>query len=682
MRNKKLASFLILLPILFLVLGLSFDRTQYGTDPESAYLINGLNIAMFKPVGLFHHPGAPVQIYSALMLKATHFIRFSGTDLQTDVLSNSEFYIEVLRKGLIALNAILILLTGLAALLFLKNIWLALIVQITPFLSATVIELAFTKVSPEPMILATVMMIVVLTLKYYTSQSQKSKWFPFAFAVLCGFGLANRITFLPMLIIPFLIVRGNWNKLLFLFVVIPSFVLFTLPLLPVYKSMYYWFRDIGTHTGAYGQGDTGLINTDHYLNSVSALVKENVLFASVMIISFVLLLVIIIIPRLKKQPEQRREPIYILAFLLAQAGSAVLVAKQYSSHYLIGALCLTGIIIVFILLYFNTLFVEKSRNRFTLSYPLITVLLIVIAMLNKPYLTLAYQGYRLSNKSTTETMANIDRDYPGYVKTYYYPVSFNEYSQLRWGNVYAQRIHTDALVKLFPEGLFFNVWEKSFQLWETSISPVEFLNKYGGRILLIGGPRSSEELKMVEQSGLKLRKLSEGRVQVVYEVDTAHSALFQDVLHPGEISFVLKNDFESISPDKQWIMVEGERFCKNTALSTERPRSGKNSLYLPVKDSYAMEYELVSPDPGRRYQVSIWRYGAGENAYLVVSAKNAKVFYNTSKVAVETDAAGWSKISINFRVPDGFAQGKLKVYLWNTGNSPAWFDDFEIIRYK
>ena len=95
-----------------------------------------------------------------------------------------------------------------------------------------------------------------------------------------------------------------------------------------------------------------------------------------------------------------------------------------------------------------------------------------------------------------------------------------------------------------------------------------------------------------------------------------------------------------------------------------------------------MEYELVSPAPGRRYQVSIWRYGAGENAYLVVSAKNAKVFYNTSKVAVETDAEGWSKISINFRVPDGFAQGKLKVYLWNTGNSPAWFDDFEIIRYK
>lgn len=682
MFKQKLLPFLIIIPALFLVLGLSFDRTKYGTDPESAYLLNGLNIATFKQVGLYHHPGAPVQVYSAIMLKVTHFLRGTGTDLQTDVLSNSEFYIEVLRKGLISINAILLFLTGLAALLFLKNIWLAFILQIAPFLSSTILELAFTKVSPEPVILTTVMLLILVILKYYTSESQRNKWFPLAFALVCGFGLANRITFIPMLIIPFLIIRGNWNKILYLFALIPSFVLFTLPLVPVYRHMYYWFKGIGTHTGSYGQGNSGVINIDLYLDSLSALVKENIVLVSVMLVSFALLAVTFIIPKLKKQFLHRREFLYILAFLSAQAGSVVLVAKQYSSHYLMGALSLTGILIVFMLLFLNNLQTGKSEARSKLYYPILTAILLIIAFLNKPYLTLAYEGYRLSNQSTEETLSSIESEYPDYVKTYYYPVSFNEYSQLRWGNVYAQQKQIGALEKLFPEALFFNVMEKSFQLWETSIPPAEFLKKYGGRILLIGGPRTPEEQTMVEQCGLRLRKLSEGRVQVVYEVDTAQSALFQDVLHPGEISFTLKNDFETISTDKKWIMADGGPFCKNAELSTGKARSGKNAFSLPIKDSFAMDYEILNPVPGRKYKISIWRYGNGESAYLVVSSANADLFYDTSKGAEETDDLGWSKISVTFRVPAGFSENKLKVYLWNTGNSPAWFDDFEIVQFK
>jgi len=37
---------------------------------------------------------------------------------------------------------------------------------------------------------------------------------------------------------------------------------------------------------------------------------------------------------------------------------------------------------------------------------------------------------------------------------------------------------------------------------------------------------------------------------------------------------------------------------------------------------------------------------------------------------------------LSIKVPDNFTENKLNIYLWNHGGKPAWFDDFEITRYK
>jgi hypothetical protein len=682
MNRKLLIFFLIIVPLVWIVIGFRFDRTKYGTDPESAYLINGLNIAMGEPVGLYHHPGGTVQIYSAIVIRFTHLLRATDTDLQADVLLNSEFYIEALRKGLILINALIMFLMGYAAFIWLRNIWLALLLQMSPFISATVMELAFTKVSPEPLVVMSIMLLIILVLKYYTSQDQKNKWFPILFGILCGFGLATRITFIPILIIPFLIIRGRDNKFLFLVTILPSFVLFTLPLIPLYKTMFYWFRDIGTHTGAYGQGNAGLIDTNYYMNSIINIAKNNIEIIFAIVISIVLLLVSVLVPKFKKSLPQRREPVYIFAFLLAQAGTLLAVAKQYNNQYLVGALCLTGIILIFIFLYIKNTLLERKKYNESYSTLVLIIVFLGFTILTIPKLTMAFTGYRQSNKSTDETIARIERDYPGFVKTYYYPASFNQYAQLRWGNVYAQQFHTNRLMALFPEGIFYNAWEKTFQFWETTITPGEFLKKYGGHILLIGGPLNNADVKLVSENGLKLNKLFEGRIQVVYEIDTAQSALFQDVIHPGKAIRVIQSDFETVSDDKQWVLANGERFCKNSSLATEKPRSGKYSIAMHLKDSYAMEYELNHIKPGQRYEVSIWRFGGDEETPLVVSAFNSDLFYSKSKVTVEKDVKGWCKIVLAFKVPDGFKEDRLKVYLWNHSDKPAWFDDFELTQYK
>jgi len=683
MIKKLQISFLFIIPLVFLYIGLQFDRTKYGTDPESAYLMNGLNIATGKAVGHFDNPGTTVQVYSSVVLQITHFLRFSDLDLQTDVLQNSEFYIEVLRKSLIVFNAGILLLLGITVFLLLQNFWAALLLQVAPFMSVTLIEELYTKVAPEPLLFSSVAILIIMMVKYYTSPAPDSKKYAILFGMLSGFGLATKMTFLPILIIPFIILNGNRNKWLYAIAVIPSFIMFTLPAAKGYMHMAKWFLNLGTHTGTYGQGSAGIIDPVQYFNSLVLIAKNNIALVTVLAIGIVVLFVFRFAFTDFKESKWRKEFYMLLAVLVAIAGSILMVAKHYhSNHYLFPALSLSGFALVLVYLLVNRNLKAQKTTLFRFSLPATVVLIVAFSLTNIPTLTLAYKGYRMSNQSTDETLALLDRDYKDYVKVYYYPVSFNEFSSLRWGNTYSRLYSSAKLMELYPDGLFYNTWAKSFQLWETSIPAGEFVKKYGGKILMVGGPRTYEELMVVKDAGLKLKKIHEGRVQVVYEIDTAKSVFFKEISYSGPTKWKLSNSFESFSDDNHWIMVDDDRFCKNSGLTKEKPRTGSYSFALPSLDTYAMEYELRNVKPGQIYIISIWRYGGSDQASVVVSSKQAGQFYAKSKGFTETDEKGWGKLLLTIKVPEKFTEDRLKVYLWNHGNSPAWFDDLEIIQYK
>jgi len=444
------------------------------------------------------------------------------------------------------------------------------------------------------------------------------------------------------------------------------------------------FLNLATHTVTYGQGILVFIDPVKYVSSLLLIALANKAMILVMLAGVFTLFYQRFVLKPVHDGLPSKEFRILLALVVSQFGSILMVAKHYhNNHYLFPALSLTGFVMLFVYLSLELKLTEKSKRIFRFSLPALVVLVIAFSLLNIPFMTLAYNGYRSSNKSTDETFTRLDRDYRDYVKVYYYPVSFNEYSSLRWGNVYSRLYSTDKLMQLFPEGLFYNAWDKSFQLWETNISVREFVKTYGSRILLVGGPRTAEELLEVEKGGLKLKKLFESRVQVVFEIDTAESQLFIKSTHNRPPVWSLHNDLELFSPDGEWILsADGSRFSKNSSLATDKSRSGKKAFKLPDLDSYVMEYEITDVSPGDMYEINIWQYGNSQHAYLVASSGGTDPYYQQSKGYVETDKQGWKKVILDFKIPANFKGNKLKIYLWNHGEIPVWFDDFEVEKYK
>jgi hypothetical protein len=132
---------------------------------------------------------------------------------------------------------------------------------------------------------------------------------------------------------------------------------------------------------------------------------------------------------------------------------------------------------------------------------------------------------------------------------------------------------------------------------------------------------------------------------------------------------------EKVSEDgKKFIASNNELIDMGGQLSDERLRTGKHSLKLSGEDHYGMNYQLNNIKMGDIIIVSAWRNSQGNTGKIVVSDNN-NFFYYANKV-IAHDTNGWEKISLILPVTSNYK--KLRLYLWNNGTLPIYFDDMKV----
>lgn len=527
MIKRLQITLLLIVPFVFLVIGLNFNRTKYSTDPESAYLMNGINIGMLKPVGHTDNPGTTVQIYSALVLRCAYMVQPDKREgFQKYMLRNSERYIELERKGLIVLNSLVLLLLGFISWLLLRNIQLSLLLQITPFASVNLAEHAFTKVSPEPVLLIATAALVLLIIRFYSREKDDRNKYPLLFALVAGFGVATKATFLPLILIPVLLLENNMLRKRFLLLFVLFFLCFTFPALPQYPHMAKWFILLTSHTGTYGEGALGIFNTSQYLNNLVRICIVNPEISVTLLVSVLIISSTLIKESFKKEYKNNLIFRILTALSVTHVVGIFMVAKHYhANHYLVPELCLVAINWIFIFLYLK----EKLPVVYQRLFAYVPVLLLLIVsglvLMNRNYLQAANRGYIHSNQDYDKMKYLIENEYNGFTRAYYYPASINPYSALRWGNVYSRFQHTMAIKEIYPDGYFFDIRTNQFSLWETPVATSTLFDVSNNKLLIIGGPFNESEILKIEQRGVKLTRVYNGYTQIVYRatIDKTYS---------------------------------------------------------------------------------------------------------------------------------------------------------------
>lgn len=142
----------------------------------------------------------------------------------------------------------------------------------------------------------------------------------------------------------------------------------------------------------------------------------------------------------------------------------------------------------------------------------------------------------------------------------------------------------------------------------------------------------------------------------------------------------LKCNYEILTEDGRFFLSTDKRFFlgKPHMRSNDMARSGNYSLKLTAENQYGSDFQLRARK-GETYLLSVWKYPAVSEGRLVFAAQKETAFYNVARNVKEVDENGWARIETEVTIPEG-VQGLLKVYLWNKGSEPLYFDDLQIVR--
>lgn len=503
--------FLLVLPaaLVFTAALLHYVQGPYwighNSDPEYVILINSLALAESKETSINVHPGTTLHILGAATLKISHALAFSEKEsLEISVLKNPEFYLTAINIVLITFNAILLFIIGLTALKLAKNIWLSLLLQFSPFFFNVTFTQGLSRVSPEPLLLFASLLFLLILMKMVFKEKlyESAHWYMIVLALVSGFGMATKVTFAPLLIIPFFVLPKFRNKICFLFLTSLSFILWTWPVLSQYNILFNWYYRILTHTGYYGLGSMGIINTETYFRNMIYMFLVDPLFFLIWIFSagFILVFGWLRWDRATKKSVWQDTSFKILAALVvAQLCSILITAKHPPIRNLLPFINLAGFTLFLIFVYLQRM---DYLNHLNIKKVIIVVSLFFI--LSSAWRIVEIKNVLLQNfqikQESLDLYSRLENEYKNCLKIYYFhPLLFSSspVSALAFGNFFITKgLYSETLQKIYGEAYFYSLWSGNFTTWTKGLSIEDIIAKAPGNKVIIYGPPNSNKIKI------------------------------------------------------------------------------------------------------------------------------------------------------------------------------------------
>jgi len=355
-RKVSVYAIFTIAPLILLAIHVYFfitvDHQKYGinTDPDYAYLLSAIDISRLGKSKMVLHPGTTYQLLAHLVMRCAYYLHgdSAADDFPTSVIKYPTFYLNALQGAFSALNIILVFIIGVLTYSFTQKVLAGLFFQFTPFLSPQIVIFGFRKVTTDTLLVFISLIMMILLLKRLQAgkfgRDRKEIYiFSVLFGIVVGFGLATKITFLPLAVLPFFIIPGFLPAVLYIAAAVMAVIVFTIPIIPQYPTFFKFLYLISTHRGIYGHGDKSILDIDDYSLGLFLVIKENIPFIIIFLVSIAVLVLVYSRRRLKKIPGTPARDIrsrLLLGVMAVQIIGILFVARHFKSKYLIPELCL------------------------------------------------------------------------------------------------------------------------------------------------------------------------------------------------------------------------------------------------------------------------------------------------------------------------------------------------------
>ncbi len=499
---------LFVLPVSYFVLGYLYrEATGYmflrSVDPEYAYLFNGMLIGNLKlNIQYTDHPGTPAQCFIAIVSRMVHLFR-PGLLYTDDVLANSDFYLKAVMLAATIANTIVLFILGFVVQSLCRNSLTALFFQLAPFSHILTLSIS-ARVIPETLMPAIVSLwlMAIAWLLYTDNPGKIYNKLSIIFGILIGLSVADKLTFLPFIIIP-LIALPSWRfRLRYLIASVLSFMFFAFTIVLNFNNFKIWVRNLFMHSGRYGAGENNIVNFNEFGPNLKLLINNSPFLFYLTIALLAVSLSLFFIYKTKRSELKIPFRIAVGTALSVMLGF-MFTAKHFAFHYMVPFMLFTALMIYLVVRMLNQTLLKNAK-------PLWPVFLLMAsgACLIISTLTDSVNGIGNIN-SISDTKMRAYQNIKPYLNERadkiivpsYYGCSAIEYSMMFGMQTIGK--YKEYLVgnvnAMFPDTYLFLPWSKSFYQWHSLVKPEDFI-KSNHEYLLFVADFSDQQLNLVIDS--------------------------------------------------------------------------------------------------------------------------------------------------------------------------------------
>lgn len=472
---------LLLFPLFYMLTGFYFrlileDPSLRSVDPDYVYFCTGLNMAEGHiKVAHIDHPGTPLQYLTAVVFRIVWWFRGEGAGFTGDVLSHPDLYLAMVNLALTLLLAAAMLGAGRAVFRKTGSVTMAMVVQTIPLLPFILWEI-IGRISPEQILaLPIIALSVFLIGKSRSSEQEFTTADILVLALITGFGLSIKLTLLPLIFFPLMVVPGWKKKAVTLLLSVLFFLVIALPATLQIERFWHWIRDLFLFSGQYGSGEKNVVDLAQMAGNFRQMVRLEPHFSILTGIMAVVTLISLVSSRRKKHPVRFSRNMMAVAVLLAIALHALMAGKQYAPRYVMPAM-MYGPLLFFLLC-------ESVRERFpsrvvrgALSL-LLGVFLIWTASRQIPVIRYTSEAFRTqieARKMTREAAAAFEPGSTRIIASADYGSPFPEYALhffTAWAPQSLKPHYAEHLGKLYPGTIHFNPLNSQLVYWGEAFDP-------------------------------------------------------------------------------------------------------------------------------------------------------------------------------------------------------------------
>jgi len=691
MERKAFKNIIILsiIPLLLLMLNMFFiqDQGKYFMscfDPTYAYLFNGINLASGKiEIGHLDHPGTPLQVLYAIIIKIS-FLFKKESNLIESVLLNPESYLRIISYVIILINIITVFLIGFFTFRHTQNIHISLFLQFTPIVSLQSVY-SISMIACESLLLPLSTLLVILSFNYtYSNRKLNPIFYLIGFSLISAALITIKISSAPLIILPLIIITGYKNKLKYcLLTLIFTFVL----VLPIISKISYFFDFIfsmATNLEKFGKGSSGILDLNEYWQNLKHIFSIEIPFTFFYLATAVTILLLIIKTNLRIKTRSQTKKLLVGIFL-ATTFQILMVAKQFSFHYLIPAYTLSILSFFTLLTIIKTSTdIFKSVNEKILSislYALIPILFIRLAVY--------YNFYPNIQNPSLKTIEFLEKyeGKPIIILSERHKETALIEQALYFGVSYSGNLkdnYKTILKQSFNNSYFYSP-EEELSGWNRNFMKEKFMAEYPEITIYIKYNDLTQKEAFINsflnfQIPDSLYKISE-----IYENSRNHEIIYKLVCDTSSLKKLIQPkqtifcDLELIQKDSvKFTDASGQYlFDKLYLLDNSKTYSGKNSIKLDISNPYGLDTKIQAK-AGYYFEIIAWRYSKQNKGLIACTSYGESHLFKIGASVINQTSNGWEQVELSFYIPNTFVEEQINLFFWNNGKEEVYFDDIEI----